>query len=266
MKPRSKTTGQFVNSALKKQKDAKPDQVVIPPEGRGPNDSIFKKRVDTPATMAEQYPTDGLMQREADDRLNEIKYRLQKDARGQDTGITPFGKLDFNDKVAYWILRKEEAAKKAAFQAWFAALYDKMGPAQKAEARKLYPQFYTERLKTLDTNLDTLRQLARIRIHGVQTQEDLALEFAADNGLLPMDILANILHPEKRAAQAAQSFKRGLFNTNTWFMGSDGSFDSSGNSTMFHGSKKTLTPTFPISRVTRGNVTNTTAARTLGLI
>lgn len=171
------------------------------------------------AQTAEQYPTKFLRQQEEQDRLQQLKYDLQK-LQGT-AGVTPYGKLQWSDDVGYWLLRKEEAAKKAQFQQWFANQYDKWGPAQKKIARQLYPQFYEERMRTLEDNLEMAKKVARVRLRGVESAEDLALEFAAQKGLIDMSVLVDVIHPEKMqdAAGSVARFKAGLFNTNTRFLG-----------------------------------------------
>ena len=115
-----------------------------------------------------------------------------------------------------------QAAKDADFQSWFAREYDKMDDVHKKWARKAFPRFFQQRLQTLDKNAEMLKKLARIRITGVTNPNDLALKYAADRGLLPLEIFENLLHPEQAHRGAGvdehAQFRRGLFNVNLNYM------------------------------------------------
>lgn len=92
-----------------------------------------------------------------------------------------------------------------------------MSVTEKKLARELYPQFYEQRLKLLDKDLDVLRRLARQNVTGIQTREDLLLQYAVEAGFINASRLENLLHPEKAAhLQEAETrkkmFVRGLFN------------------------------------------------------
>jgi hypothetical protein len=221
--------------------------------------------------MAEQYPTDGLSGADERDRLQQIKMSLQTNT----PGITPYGRMTFKDEDAYWLLKKEEAAKAAAFEEWFARQFDRASPAQKKLARETFPRFYQQRLETLDRNLETLRKVARLRIQGPKTSEDVALMFAADNGLLPMATLENILHPERVNLPAAQQFQRGLFNPNSWFLGPpQDDVSRQRQSELYHGRTNPAlaapagggNATWPVTNVPRQDTQNATVLRSLGLI
>lgn len=169
-----------------------------------------------PARQAQQFPTNKLSAAEKEDRINRVKYDLQRQ-EGNDTGVTPFGVMTWNDKYAEWYLRKLEAKKKAAFQQWFAVNFDKWGPAQKKLARELYPQFYKERVETLDQNLEMAKKIAKLKILGPQTSTDVALQFALDQGMIHKNVLENLINPNQTNLRGARAeFQRGRYNTNNY--------------------------------------------------
>lgn len=208
MSKRDKATGKYVKKVARKVKDSAPDQVVV--GGSNGRASLPNQPAGSTDT-AEYFPTAYLSA--ADERDLMMQTRLQI---GND-----LGQQQFKEQDAEWLLKKIRAAKDADFQAWFAKNYDKSSVTAKAWGREVFPEYYKQRMATLDINLDTLRKLARIKIRGVETPEDVALQYAADQGLLPMEQLSDILHgggvSTLKDRQAA--FQRGLFNINTFFDG-----------------------------------------------
>lgn len=217
-KPRDKE-GKFVSGAEKAAADARPNQVIVGEpgaNGEGTYGAPVGANVPTEERMqrgmAEQYPTDALSAADGRDELMMMRYNLGE----------RLGRQQFKDEDAYWLLKKMEAAKDADFQSWFAREYDRMDDVHKKWARKAFPRFFQQRLATLDKNAEMLKRLARIRITGVTSKQDLALKYAADRGLIPVEIFENLLHPEQahqaRAVNEQSQFRRGLFNIDTSYM------------------------------------------------
>lgn len=160
-------------------------------------------------TMDEQFPTTGLQAKSADDR--EIEARLKLSTA---PGVTPFGRLEARDKDFKWLQEKQAAVEAANFQAWFAKEFDHMSPADKARAKQLYPEFYRQRKKLLKQQTKNLFELARIKIEGIQSKEDLVKVYLAESGRLDVGPLNHLLNPEddleKRSNEAR--FRRGLLS------------------------------------------------------
>jgi len=206
MADRDSATGRFVAAAEAKAEQSIPEQVVL--QSSAADSAARAAGATDTATQAEQYPTGHLRQQEEQDRINIIKSQLAN-ARGE----TPYGKMTWSDEIAKWLLRKQQAAKKAAFQDWFAKNFDKLDEGRKAVARELYPRYYEERAEMIKENLDTLEQLAMLRLYGTRSPRDLALKYAAENGMIDMTPLTNILHPERvLATEGPVRFQRGLLN------------------------------------------------------
>lgn len=178
---------------------------------------------------AQQFPTAFLSAAEEKDLMMQTRMAIGN----------KLGEQQFKTEDAQWLLRKVQAAKDANFQAWFAKNFDKTGVTAKAWARDVFPEFYEQRMRTLDINLDTLRKLARIKIRGLETPEDVALQYAADKGLLPLEQLQNLLNPNLGDEEAnANRFERGLFNINTYLENASRTGDTytANNRMRFYGS------------------------------
>ena len=207
-----------------------------------PDQVIVGIRADEDPPLAdEQYPTTGLNAHDKRDRIMKMRTALS-----DGLGNTPFGKMRFTDRDAYYLLKKEEAAKAAAFQDWFARMYDRATPSQKKLAREMFPTFYQQRIEALDTNLETLRKLVRIRIRGVESKEDLALQYAAENGLINMVLLEDILHPDGDETVSRVVFERGLFNPNTRFFSAELLNTPEENLAAYRGRASEITENYPL--------------------
>lgn len=162
----------------------------------------------------EQFPTAALQHKEKDDAMRFAKLQLQDE---ENPGMTPFGMLIAKDEDFKWLQRLREKEAEANFQQWFATNFDKMSPEQKQMARDLYPDFYQQRLKLLSKDLDLIKRIAALNVHGIRNAEDLKLQYAIEAGYIEMERLENIMHPEKailaqQRAGAQAKFVRGLFN------------------------------------------------------
>lgn len=172
----------------------------------------------TPGVMDEQFPTASLTAYEPEkDREMVAKLQLGQAAQeaGAPVGYTPFGKMEAKKEDFDWYQRKQAAAEVANFQRWFAKEFDLMDPAQKKRAKELYPEFYAQRKKLLKQQAKNLVRLAKIKLEGIQSFNDLQTQYLAETGRLDVGPLQNLLNPEKTALglQGQQkNFVRGLAN------------------------------------------------------
>lgn len=191
--------------------DRDKEQVVLEPQRRGDEAQLRDAAGRLRPVQAEQFPTTSLRADEDEDQLNLLKLQL-----ADDKGQTPYGQIQWSDKAGRWLLRKQRAAQRAAFEDWFAKMYDKADDVHKKWARERFPSFYAGRMKALEENLDTLGRLARIKIGGVKSTEDLYLKYAAETGMIDMKKLQKILYPEEAGHDKVREFKRGLLNPKSW--------------------------------------------------
>lgn len=189
--------------------------------------------VRAPNTVDEQFPTAGLQSSDARDPMMKTKMELEAVGRANQQasnvtaplpGATPLGLMVAQDSDFQRLIDIREKELEKQFEQWFATNFDKMDPTHKAMARKLYEKFYNDRLRNLDTNLEMTRRLARSKITGIQTKEDLKLAYAAESGMIDTDYLENLLHPEKVArnqqeAARQAAFVRGIFNPKRFVRG-----------------------------------------------
>lgn len=162
-----------------------------------------------------QFPTT-FQSHDARDKVMAAKLALA-DAKG----VTPFGQLIASEADFDWVERKRLAAEEANFQAWFAMNYDRQAPHIKAMARKLFPDFYEQRMKVLEKNVRLQQRVAELKLNGIQSKDDLYLQYAIESGLIPSDPLEDILHPEsamraEKAKYRQRAFVRGLLNPRAW--------------------------------------------------
>jgi len=184
---------------------------------------LHETPVRSAGVMDEQFPTADLTAKDPRDRATVAKLQLAQ-AAGSANGYTPFGKMEATDADFAWYQRKAAAAETANFQAWFAHEFDRMSPAEKKRAKELYPEFYRQRKKLLKQQSKNLFELARLKLEGVQTMDDLQTLYLAENGRLDLGPLQNLLHPEQmmsfngqmndkqRTVYAQAKFQRGLLS------------------------------------------------------
>ncbi len=174
--------------------------------------------------------------------LQQQGMQMQKDANVANPvpGVTPMGILHATDSDFAALEKMREHELELQFEQWFASNYDKMGPEQKEYARSMFGHFYSKRLKNLEYNLSLLGRLARIKIEGIKTKQDLLLQYAAEAGFIDTDYIENILHPERAAraqvaAERQKNFRRGWLNPRRLLRGDWGGDSRIANSMKFTG-------------------------------
>lgn len=186
-----------------------------------------------------QFPTAAHIDSQKGDALLAAKVdlaRATQTARGEGAlpGVTDFGILQAKDSDFQRLIDIREKELNVQFEQWFASNFDKMDVTHKATARKLFGKFYEDRLQNLDKNLETTRKIARLKITGPQTKEDLYLLYAQEAGLIDTKYLDNLLHPERAIKEVmAQNrqikFRRGLFNPKRFIRGDAGGHSRASN-------------------------------------
>lgn len=170
-------------------------------------------------------PRDPILAAKAD--LSEANMKAQSEAGVNKPlpGVTPFGVLQAKDSDFQRLIEIREKELETKFEQWFATNFDRMDPTHKAMARQMFGKFYTDRLNNLDTNLEMTKRIARLKITGPETKDDLYLLFAMESGLIDTDYLDNLLHPERVKRNQDEekrqaNYRRGIFNPKR-FVGGD---------------------------------------------
>lgn len=182
---------QFAEGLHEQQMKYAPDQVDMAAAAGRTEDELHRAEVREMGVMDEQFPTEGLTAYDPLDKEAVARIKL-----GDGKGVTPFGRMIAEDKYFKWVQKKEAAAEKANFQAWFAREFDLMSPAQKKWAKEKYPEFYAERKKLLKKQAKNLFDLARIKLEGIESYKDLVKTYMAETGRLDLGPLENLLNPE----------------------------------------------------------------------
>ena len=209
---------QFADSLRRTQDKMMPNQVnMAAAVGRTPT-QLGEADQREANMMDEQFPTADLQAKDPRDELMNAKLQLQQ---GSSVGYTPFGKLEAKDSDFKWLLEKEAAVERANMEAWFAKNFDYMSPAQKAYAKKIFPQFYDARRRLLKKQVENVFDIARIKLDGLEDFEDMKKQYLLDTGRLDLGPLQNILHPEEVNADGGKKrnrlrFQRGL--ANPWYV------------------------------------------------
>jgi hypothetical protein len=213
--------------------------------GKDATERTEQELADTPLRDAgavdEQFPTATHIESDPRDPMLALKAELVEDnmkekGPGALPGVTPFGILQAKDSDFQRLIEIREKELEKQFEQWFATNFDRMDPTHKAMARQLFGKFYQDRLNNLDTNLETTKRIARLKITGPQTKEDLYLMYAMEAGLVDTDYLDNLLHPERVARnqndEARQAnYRRGLFNPKRFVRGDWGLKNRQNNAT-----------------------------------
>lgn len=174
--------------------------------------------------MDEQFPTDNLTAHDARDEMMDARLQLQQ---GMGQGVTPFGVMTASDSDFEWLRAKFKAEEYANFQQWFAQEFDRMRPADKAVARRLFPRFYAERKRTLDQNAENLKRAATIKLFGVRNADDLMFQYAMETGRVDTSQLENIMFPERAPQNKQKRWQRGLLNPRRFVFGDQGTDEGS---------------------------------------
>jgi hypothetical protein len=202
---------QLKKQVERKQDELSPEQVTFAPE-RAEDVSQIDPRA--PGVTDEQFPTADLAAPKSKaDKLWATKLQIQ-DQTGQ-TGVTPFGVLEAKDEDFKRLQDRQALMEEANFQAWFAKFFDYASPAQKKRAKELYPQYYAQRKALLKRQSENLYRYARLKLMGVEDEDDLRTAYAAETGRLDIGPLTHLLHPEQNErAQGMQErkFARGMWN------------------------------------------------------
>lgn len=192
-----------------------PEQVsmLAGPDGK-PRSDLQNIPLRSRTAVDEQFPTADLKKPLPEDALQVEKLEL-----ADDKGVTPFGKLVAEDSDFEWLRRKREQDAEASFQQWFASNFDLMTPEQKQMARELFPEFYEQRIRLANQEIDLMKRLARLKIEGIKDKNDLILQYAMESGLIDSNAMENLLHPERArlaqdAAERKKRYGRGLLNSN----------------------------------------------------
>ena len=131
----------------------------------------------TAGAPAGSFPRDFSAGTEEWDKITKLKQSMTTEP-----GRTPFGDLQFSDRDAYALLRKEDAAKAAAFDAWFGEKYNNSDLPTRQLAQELNPEYYAAREAKMAAKAKMALRIALIKLRGPKSEEDLQILFGLQTG------------------------------------------------------------------------------------
>lgn len=118
-----------------------------------------------------------------DDEMN-TKMQLM-----DNTGMTPFGQVYYDEKVGRWLERKAAVSEAANFDAFFGEQFNKNDLASRAWAQKINPDWYAAREREMAERAEMVLKLKGIQLRGPQNKEELTMQWLIESGRvkLPRD-------------------------------------------------------------------------------
>ena len=116
------------------------------------------------------------------DNAADIKKSLVK----PETGATPFGLATITDQDVEWLDSKRQAQQYANLHAWLDTYYDMKDPAIAEMVARIMPEYFDRREAVIDDQADLQKQIAKIRLRGPTSREDLITLFAIQSDALPV--------------------------------------------------------------------------------
>ncbi len=147
-----------------------------------------------------------------DDEMN-TKLQLM-----DETGMTPFGQVYYDDKVGRWLERKAAVSEAANFDAYFNREFNKNDLASRQWAQQIHPDFYKAREDEMNERAEIVLRLKKIQLRGPQDKQDLYMLWLIESGRvqLPADwdtigpgYHANSITPAAKA-QNERRYNQGL--------------------------------------------------------
>lgn len=109
-------------------------------------------------------------------------------------------------------LRKMAAVETAKFDQWFQGTWqlDSGNPTLQKWGQQVNPEYFARREQIIDEQTRIQNMLAKIKLRGVHTREEIELLYMIDMGIVKIPDKPVFLH--KGDAQNVDNIKRGLFN------------------------------------------------------
>lgn len=107
----------------------------------------------------------------------------KKQFMDRNPGVVP--QLTVGDRDIDFIQKKQRAAEYYNYSEWAAQQFDLRDPAQARLFAKIKPDYYKKRELLIDDVGDLMKQYAKIRLRGIQSESDLELMWAIETGKIP---------------------------------------------------------------------------------
>lgn len=123
----------------------------------------------------------------------------------------PLGDAMMTDKDVEWFRKKEEVKQRIAFDEWFSRLFDTEDINKRRLAQELYPDFYKMREDEIHRQAAIQIALAKMKLYGVRSFEDLKLLYSLQEGDLTLRAVP-LYELDTKIENPADKFQKGLFN------------------------------------------------------
>ena len=113
------------------------------------------------------------------------------------------------------LLRKDQEKELLNFETFIQEYFDLANPIHQKLVRELYPNYFERRLDVIRETLSLQEKLAKVKLLGMQTKEDVFFVYGLINGdiKIPTDVVFNL---DAKQKDAKDNFRRGVFNSKTW--------------------------------------------------
>lgn len=113
------------------------------------------------------------------------------------------------------LLRKDQEKELLNFETFIQEYFDLSNPIHQKLVRELYPNYFERRLDVIRETLSLQERVAKIKLLGMQTKEDVFFVYGLMNGdiTLPEEVVFNL---DKKQIDPTTRFVRGAFNYKKW--------------------------------------------------
>lgn len=131
-----------------------------------------------------------------------------KDGKGLNTLYVP------TDDDINVLLRKDQEKELLNFETFIQEYFDLSNPIHQKLVRELYPNYFERRLDVIRETLSLQERIAKIKLLGMQTKEDVFFVYGLMNGdiKMPEEVVFNL---DKEQTDPTR-FNRGFFNFKKW--------------------------------------------------
>ena len=112
------------------------------------------------------------------------------------------------------LLRKDQEKELLNFEAFLQNYFDLSNPIHQKLVREIYPNYFERRLEVIRENLNIQEKIAKLKLLGPQTKEDIFFVYALLNGdiQVPNEAVFNL----DKGDSTDNQYKRGFFNYKRW--------------------------------------------------
>lgn len=143
-----------------------------------------------PAQSTASFPRAGLVSRtpKGDQRLKNKMNLIDSDS-----GMTPFGQVNITDEDMDVLEDKRQLAEEANFDSWLGQNFHKGDVAARRWLQETVPDYYAVREKEIDDRADFAKMVAKVKLRGPQTTEEMVLVYGLMEGKISLQDGWNVI-------------------------------------------------------------------------